>query len=130
RITLRFQAAVIVASLLLAASTALFVFGLDLPLPEWLAQRVGTDNLTIKPIGRELVPTEDQNRFIINVICPVGSSIDYVDEMLRKGEDVLINLNDPVTKKDVIAGMFAAVSIRPGQLISEGTLFVRLIPSD
>src|SRR5205085_8876615 len=67
RLALRFQTAVILAGLLLAASTALFIFGLDLPLPEWLAEQVGTDTLTIKPIGRELVPSEDQNRFIVNV---------------------------------------------------------------
>ncbi|HMF14728.1 MAG TPA: efflux RND transporter permease subunit, partial [Gemmataceae bacterium] len=83
-----------------------------------------------KPIGTELVPSEDQNRFIVNVICPVGVSIDYVDEMLKKGEDVMIGLKDPQTDTEVVASMFAAVSIRPGSLISEGTLFVRLVPAD
>src|SRR5262249_30282584 len=41
----------------------------------------------------------------------------------------LIGLRDPVTDKEVIASCFAAVSIRPGSLISEGILFVRLIPA-
>jgi multidrug efflux pump subunit AcrB len=115
------------AAVLLASSSLIFAFGLRLP--ERAARTLGVATL-VKPVGRELVPSEDQNRFIVNVICPVGSSIDYVDEMLRRGEDTLIGLQDPVTGKDIAAGVFAAVSIRPGTLISEGILFVRLIPAD
>ena len=84
----------------------------------------------IKAIGRELVPSEDQNRFVVNLICPVGSNIEYVDEMIRKGENIMAGIKDPVTGEDVFAGFFAATSIRPGTLITEGTLFVRLIPAD
>src|SRR5262249_2785779 len=99
------------------------------PLPAWAADVLGRDRLTVKPVGRELVPSEDQNRFVVNVICPVGSSIDYVDHMLHKGEDILIGLTDPLTGKEVVASCFAAVSIRPGSLVSEGVLFVRLVPA-
>src|SRR5262249_29352455 len=127
---LRHQWYVVPASVLLAATALLFVLGLDVPLPDWAADLWGKPNVTIKPIGKELVPSEDQNRFVVNVICPVGSSIDYVDQMLARGEDILIGLTDPMTEKEVVATMFAAVSIRPGSLISEGILFVRLIPAD
>jgi len=109
-------------SLLLAASALLFVFGISVPTP-W------GEPIKIKAIGRELVPSEDQNRLLVNVICPVGSSIDYVDEMLKKGEAVLRDLKDPVNDREVVATFFCAVSIRPGALISEGLLFVRLIPA-
>src|SRR5262249_48943663 len=94
------------------------------PVSTW----TGIDAVTVRPIGRELVPSEDQNRFIVNVICPVSSSIDYVDEMIQKGEDVLAGLRDPVTGNELVAGFFVLVSIRPGSLISEGILFVRLAP--
>ncbi|MBI1830607.1 MAG: efflux RND transporter permease subunit, partial [Planctomycetes bacterium] len=110
-------------SILLAASALLFVFGLDIPTP-W------GEPVKIKPIGRELVPSEDQNRLLVNVICPVGSSIDYVDEMLKKGEVILKDLKDPVNDREVVSTFFSAVSIRPGALISEGILFVRLIPAE
>jgi HAE1 family hydrophobic/amphiphilic exporter-1 len=126
---LRHQWWVAPAGVLLASTALLFVFGIDWKMPDWVADTTGVTSLTVRPIGRELVPSEDQNRFIVNVICPVGSSIDYVDAMLAKGEDVLANLNDPKTGKCVIATMFAAVAIRPGSLISEGILFVRLIPA-
>lgn len=130
RQTLRHQWFVIPASLLIAASAFLFLFGLEVPLPGPVAQATGIPALSIKPLGRELVPSEDQNRLLVNVICPVGSSIDYVDQMLQKGEKILANLKDPVTGDDVVMTFFVAVSIRPGSLVSEGIIFVRLVPSD
>src|SRR5262249_25667833 len=39
-------------------------------------------------------------------------------------------LKDPATGREVVASCFAALSIRPGSLISEGTVFVRLVPAD
>jgi multidrug efflux pump subunit AcrB len=106
-----------------------FAFGVSIPLPQPIARWVGRPALTVKPIGRELVPSEDQNRFVVNVICPVGSSIDYVDEMLERGEKILANLKDPVTGEEVVATVYASTSFRPGTLISEGTMFIRLIPT-
>jgi HAE1 family hydrophobic/amphiphilic exporter-1 len=130
RFSLRHQWWVVPASLFLAGSALFFVYGLNVRLPDWLAGWTGRDRIAVKPVGRELVPSEDQSRFVVNVICPVGSSIDYVDEMLKEGEEVLANLEDPVTGKQVAMTFFAAVAIRPGSLISEGILFVRLIPAD
>jgi multidrug efflux pump subunit AcrB len=112
----------------LAGAAFVFWLGLDFPLPAFVSRWTGVTRVQLKPIGQELVPSEDQNRFIVNVICPVGSSIDYVDEMLKRGEDIIIGLKDQVTGKEVAASVFAAVSIRPGALISEGINFVRLIP--
>jgi HAE1 family hydrophobic/amphiphilic exporter-1 len=120
---------VVPASLVLAGTSLVFWLGLNVPLPGWAAETTGMKCLQVKPIGQELVPSEDQNRFIVNVICPVGSSVDYVDEMLKHGEDIIIGLKDPVSGKEVAASVFAAVSIRPGSLISEGINFVRLIPA-
>lgn len=130
RLTLKHQWWVLPASVLLASTALLFAFGLNVPLPAWASDLLGHKTLVVKGVGRELVPSEDQNRFVVNVICPVGSSIDYVDQMLAHGEEVLTNFKDPVTNSDIAAGFFAAVSIRPGSLISEGTLFVRLVPAD
>jgi multidrug efflux pump subunit AcrB len=122
RQALRHPWLVTTAGTLLAASSLLFAFGLDVSLP--FAER----QLSIKPIGQELVPSEDQNRFIMVIVCPVGSSVDYVDSMLARTEDVLVGLRD-AEGREVVAGFFAAISIRPGSLISEGTLFVRLVPA-
>src|SRR5262249_38817753 len=130
RHTLRHQWYVVPAGLALAATALVFVYGLNVPLGEPFATWAGRKQLAVKPVGRELVPSEDQNRFVVNVICPVGSSIDYVDEMLKKGEDALAGLRDPKTGRDVIASFFAAVAAPPGPAIGEGVLFARPVPAD
>lgn len=127
RWSLRLKWLVTLISLLIAGSALLFVFGCDIPLPAPVSSWLGMERLTMKAIGMELVPSEDQSRFVCTVICPVGSSIDYVDEMLNKCEDILVQLRDP-QGREVLATIFAAISIRPGQLISEGTVFCRLMP--
>jgi multidrug efflux pump subunit AcrB len=130
RLALRAQWLVVLGGGLLAASALLFAFGITVKLPQPVADVTGVSRLSVKPIGRELIPSEDQNRFIMNVICPVGTNIDYVDEQLKKGENILASLKDPVTGEDVIAGFFASVAIRPGSMVTEGILFVRLVPAD
>jgi multidrug efflux pump subunit AcrB len=125
--SLRFKWLVTIISLMIAGSAALFLFGIDVAIPAPLNSWLGTERFTMKPIGMELVPSEDQSRFVCTVICPVGSSIDYVDEMLQKAEATIIAIRDD-QDREIMATLFAAISIRPGQLISEGTLFVRLMP--
>src|SRR5204863_251359 len=89
RHSLRHQWWVVPASVLLAASALLFVYGVNIRLPRFVAGLVGKDRLTVTAVGRELVPSEDQSRFVVNVICPVGSNIDYIDEMLQKCETIM-----------------------------------------
>ena len=40
---------------------------------------------------------------------PVGSNVDYVDEILRRGERIMLDLRDPVTGNDVIASFYASL---------------------
>ena len=72
-------------------------------------------------IGTELVPSEDQSRFQVQVICPVGSSIDYVDRVLQQCEDYL-------TSRPDVAGFLTTVATERGKLINQADLFVRLVP--
>ena len=129
RVALRGPILVMVFGGVLAASAGLFIFGINLPLPSWAKNWTESGQLTLKPIGRELVPSEDQNRFVINMICPVGSSIDYVDDAMAQAEQILKDLKDPNNGRELIATMYCSTSIRPGQLMSEGIIFVRLIPA-
>lgn len=89
--------------------------------------RVG--GVVIRPIGQELVPSEDQNRFVINIICPISTSIDYVDEMMARCEAVVADLRDPADNQEIVLSLFATTSFRPGTLVTEGTIFVRLVPA-
>jgi HAE1 family hydrophobic/amphiphilic exporter-1 len=72
-------------------------------------------------LGRELVPSEDQSRFLVKVICPVGSSIDQVDRLLQECETVLAARED-------VAGILTTVAAEPGQLMNQADLFIQLVP--
>jgi multidrug efflux pump subunit AcrB len=74
-------------------------------------------------LGRELVPSEDQNRFVVHVVCPVGSSIDQVDELLQDCEARLVERPD-------VAGILTTVATERGQLMNEADIFVQLVPQD
>jgi multidrug efflux pump subunit AcrB len=72
-------------------------------------------------LGRELVPSEDQSRLLVHVICPVGSSIDQVSELLGRCENALV-------ERDDVAGLLTTVATEPGQLMNEADIFVQLVP--
>src|SRR5262245_49103792 len=65
RWALRHRWSVVALSLLLRGRV--FVFGsvVTIPLPCLLARAVGIEKLQLKPIGRELVHSKDQNRFVV-----------------------------------------------------------------
>lgn len=74
-------------------------------------------------LGTELVPSEDQSRFVVRVICPVGSSIGQVDQLLQECEGVLVGQPE-------ILGLLTTVATEPGQLMNEADIFVQLYPHD
>lgn len=128
--SLRHPVPVLIFGLLIAASAFLFTMGVNVAVPSWLRWSGLGERIVVKPLGRELVPSEDQNRFVVSMICPVGTNIDYVSETLARGEQMIAELRDPVHENEVVAAMFATISIRPGSLITEGTIFIRLIPAE
>jgi multidrug efflux pump subunit AcrB len=84
-------------------------------------------------LGRELVPSEDQSRFVVHVIGPVGSSIDQIDDLLQKCESGWVGergeriVHGLVHRVDV-AGILTTVATEQGQLINEADIFVHLVP--
>src|SRR5262249_29557234 len=72
-------------------------------------------------LGRELVPSEDQSRLLVHVICPVGSSIDQVSNLLAECENQLV-------EREEVAGLLTTVATEPGQLMNEADVFVQLVP--
>lgn len=101
RWSLRLWPVVIVVGVLLIAVAGVFLY---------------TDAL-----GRELVPSEDQSRLLVHVICPVGSSIQQVSDLLGRCEDILV-------KRDEVAGLLTTVATEPGQLMNQADIFVQLVP--
>lgn len=76
-----------------------------------------------KVLGTELVPSEDQSRFVVRVICPVGSSIHQVDQLLQECEGLLV-------LQPEVLGLLTTVATEPGQLMNEADIFVQLFPHD
>src|SRR5207237_2193579 len=74
-------------------------------------------------LGRELVPSEDQSRFVVHVLCPVGSSIKQVDELLQECETILV-------ARDDVQSLLTTVATESGQLMNEADIFVQLVPQD
>ena len=72
-------------------------------------------------LGRELVPSEDQSRILVHVICPVGSSINQVSALLAECENRL-------AARPEVAGILTTVATETGQLMNEADLFVQLVP--
>ncbi|GEM_PF-48864 len=74
-------------------------------------------------LGMELTPSEDQSRFVAHIVCPVGSSIDYIDNRLQECERKLQSMPE-------VASFLTTVATEPGQLINEADIFVQLVPKD
>jgi multidrug efflux pump subunit AcrB len=72
-------------------------------------------------LGVELTPSEDQSRFIVHVVCPVGSSIDHVSDLLEQCEARIL-------PREEVAGILTTVATEPGQLMNEADVFVALTP--
>lgn len=72
-------------------------------------------------LGRELVPSEDQSRLVVHVVCRIGASIDSVDDRLQKCEERLQDMPE-------VASFLTTVASEPGQLMTEADIFVQLVP--
>ncbi|MFO0841148.1 MAG: efflux RND transporter permease subunit [Gemmataceae bacterium] len=72
-------------------------------------------------LGRELVPSEDQSRLLVHIICPVGSSITQVSHLLAECESRLV-------ERPEIASLLTTVATESGQLMNEADIFVQLVP--
>ncbi len=77
--------------------------------------------LYLDVLGTELVPSEDQSRLLVHVICPVGSSIQQVSDLLAQCEIALV-------QHEEVAGVLTTVATEPGQLMNQADLFVQLVP--
>lgn len=72
-------------------------------------------------LGRELVPSEDQSRLVVHVVCRIGASIDLVDDRLQQCENHLQEMPE-------VASFLTTVASEPGQLMTEADIFVQLVP--
>src|SRR5262249_47210403 len=74
-------------------------------------------------LGRELVPTEDQSRLLVHVVCPVGSNIKDVGDLLTECEKRL-------EARPEVKSTLTNVATERGQLMNEADIFVQLTPKN
>jgi hydrophobic/amphiphilic exporter-1 (mainly G- bacteria), HAE1 family len=71
-------------------------------------------------MGKEFVPPEDQSRFILRLKAPIDYSVDEVDRMFKKAEDIVRATPETVT-------CFYAQGFTMGQ-VNRGLMFISLKP--
>ena len=71
--------------------------------------------------GSGFMPVQDEGRFLISVKTPLGSSISYTEEQLKKIEKVLEQQKD-------IAGYFVTVGADQSKQVSKASFLVRMVP--
>ncbi|MBI4666437.1 MAG: efflux RND transporter permease subunit [Nitrospinae bacterium] len=72
--------------------------------------------------GKGFVPDEDEGRFMVFFRTPLGSSINYTDDRLKKVEEVI------ATHKEEVAGYFTVIGLGSAGQVNQGLAFVRMTP--
>jgi multidrug efflux pump len=83
----------------------------------------GASLFVFRLIPRELVPSQDQGRFMVRFQTPVGSSIDYTDRLVRQVEE-------QVARQPEVERYFAIVGGFGGGDVNTANMFVTLKPRD
>jgi hydrophobe/amphiphile efflux-1 (HAE1) family protein len=84
----------------------------------------GLSLLVFRALPREMVPTQDQSRFLIRLQTAVGSDLSETDRYMRRAEEFLMKRED-VRRVFGITGGFGG-----GGAVNSGILFVTLAPPD
>lgn len=71
-------------------------------------------------MGKEFVPPEDQSRFLVRLKAPIDYSVDEVDRMFKKAEDIVRSTPEVIT-------CFYAQGFFMGQ-VNRGLMFISLKP--
>ncbi len=71
-------------------------------------------------MGKEFVPSEDQSRFLVRLKAPIDYSVDEVDRMFKKAEDIVRSTPEVIT-------CFYAQGFSMGQ-VNRGLMFISLKP--
>jgi HAE1 family hydrophobic/amphiphilic exporter-1 len=67
----------------------------------------------------EFIPRADQNRFMVRVEAPTGSTLQYTDDKLRKVENLILTM--PETK-----GLFSSIGTGASQEVNKGLSLITL----
>ncbi len=75
--------------------------------------------LLLATIPKEFVPPQDQSRFMVSIQTPLGSSIDFTDEVFREAEKI-------VKARPEVESYFTNVGSFQGGIVNQGTMSITL----
>jgi len=75
--------------------------------------------LLARGVRKELVPPQDQSRFLVSIYTPLGSSLTFTDEVFKKAEAMLL-------ARPEVATYYAAIGGFQGGVVNTGNIFVTL----
>lgn len=70
-------------------------------------------------LKKEFVPSQDQNRFLVRIILPLGSSIEKTDELFKKAEAFLM-------QRPEVSTYYCAVGGFGGSQVNQGFIFITM----
>jgi hydrophobe/amphiphile efflux-1 (HAE1) family protein len=70
-------------------------------------------------VRKELVPPQDQSRFLISLYTPLGSSLDLTDKVFKQAETILLS-------RPEIEGYYSAIGGFQGGVVNTGNIFVTM----
>lgn len=76
----------------------------------------------VKLLGKELVPSQDQGRFLVRLQTPPGSSINVMDTLIRHCEEFLM-------KRPEVGAYYAAVGGFGGGEVDSAVMFITMVPA-
>ena len=77
--------------------------------------------LLTRALKKEFVPSQDQSRFMVRMILPLGTSIETTDELFKKAEAFLM-------KRPELASYYSAVGGFGGGQVNTGFIFITMKP--
>ena len=77
----------------------------------------------VKSLKKEFVPSQDQSRFLVRIMLPLGTSIEKTDALFKKAEAFLM-------KRDELNTYYCAVGGFSGGQVNTGMLFITMKPKE
>lgn len=74
-------------------------------------------------LKKEFVPAQDQGRFLVRIMLPLGSAMQQTDDVFKMAESYLMKLPE-------VSGYYCAVGGFGGGQVNSGNLFVTMKPID
>ncbi len=78
----------------------------------------------VRALQKEFIPSQDQSRFITNIILPLGVSLDRTDAVFKK------DMEPWLEKRDELDGYYCAIGGFTGGQVNTGIFFLTMKPID